>query len=204
MRIAVIGGIGSGKSEVMKIAKERGFFCLSADEINAELLKTPTYIQKLATLFPSVVSNGVVDKGALAKIVFSDRGERKKLNALAHPEIMRVISECKESPLVVELPLFIEGGDEAFDEIVYVRAPLFKRISRLKKGRGMSVKQAVSRIRSQVPSAVLRAKATIIVDNSTSFAVLKRNANEVFDKIQKAYSKMELEPQGGDRSERRA
>lgn len=46
---------------------------------------------------------------------------------------MRVISECKESPLAVELPLFIEGGDEAFDEIVYIRAPLFKRISRLKR-----------------------------------------------------------------------
>ena len=188
MRIAVIGGIGSGKSEVMKIAKGRGFFCLSADEINAELLKTPSYIQKIATLFPSVVSNGVVDKGALAKIVFSDRGERKKLNALAHPEIMRVISECKESPLVVELPLFIEGGDEAFDEIVYVRAPLFKRISRLKKGRGMSVKQAVSRIRSQVPSAVLRAKATIVIDNSRSLSALKERAYKTFNRILSKYN----------------
>ena len=188
MRIAVIGGIGSGKSEVMKIAKERGFFCLSADEINAELLKTPSYIQKIATLFPSVVSNGVVDKGALAKIVFSDRGERKKLNALAHPEIMRVISECKESPLAVELPLFIEGGDEAFDEIVYIRAPLFKRISRLKKGRGMSVKQAVSRIRSQVPSAVLRAKATIVIDNSRSLSALQARANETFNQILSKYN----------------
>ncbi len=188
MRIAVIGGIGSGKSEVMKIAKERGFFCLSADEINAELLKTPSYIQKIATLFPSVVSNGAVDKGALAKIVFSDRGERKKLNALAHPEIMRVISECKESPLVVELPLFIEGGDEAFDEIVYIRAPLFKRISRLKKGRGMSVKQAVSRIRSQVPSAVLRAKATIVIDNSRPLSALQARANETFNQILSKYN----------------
>lgn len=188
MRIAVIGGIGSGKSEVMKIAKERGFFCLNADEINAELLKTPSYIQKIATLFPSVVSNGVVDKGALAKIVFSDRGERKKLNALAHPEIMRVISGCKESPLVVELPLFIEGGDEAFDEIVYIRAPLFKRISRLKKGRGMSVKQAVSRIRSQVPSAVLRAKATIVIDNSRSLSALQARANETFNQILSKYN----------------
>lgn len=188
MRIAVIGGIGSGKSEVMKIAKERGFFCLSADEINAELLKTPSYIQKIATLFPSAVSNGVVDKGALAKIVFSDQNERKKLNALAHPEIMRVISECKESPLAVELPLFIEGGDEAFDEIVYVRAPLFKRIARLKKGREMSVKQAVSRIRSQVPSAVLRAKATIIVDNSRSLSALQARANKTFNQILSKYS----------------
>ncbi len=188
MRIAVIGGIGSGKSEVMKIAKERRFFCLSADEINAELLKTPSYIQKIATLFPSVVSNGVVDKCALAKIVFSDKNERKKLNALAHPEIMRVISECKKSPLAVELPLFIEGGDEAFDEIVYVRAPLFKRIARLKKGRGMSVKQAVSRIRSQVPSAVLRAKATMIVDNSRSLSALQTRANKTFNQILSKYS----------------
>lgn len=188
MRIAVIGGIGSGKSEVMKIAKEKGFFCLSADEINAELLKTPSYIQKIAMLFPSAVANGVVDKGALAKIVFSDQNERKKLNALAHPEIMRVISECKESPLAVELPLFIEGGDEAFDEIVYVRAPLFKRIARLKKGRGMSVKQAVSRIRSQVPSAVLRAKATIIVDNSRSLSALQARANKTFNQILSKYS----------------
>lgn len=188
MRIAVIGGIGSGKSEVMKIAKEKGFFCLSADEINAELLKTPSYIQKIATLFPSAVANGVVNKGALAKIVFSDQNERKKLNALAHPEIMRVISECKESPLAVELPLFIEGGDEAFDEIVYVRAPLFKRIARLKKGRGMSVKQAISRIRSQVPSAVLRAKATIIVDNSRSLSALQARANKTFNQILSKYS----------------
>lgn len=187
MRIAIIGGIGSGKSEVMKIAKERGFFCLSADEINAELLKTPSYIQKIAALFPSVVSNGVVDKGALAKIVFSDRGERKKLNALAHPEIMRVISECKESPLAVELPLFIEGGDEAFDEIVYVKAPILKRIARLRKGRGMSAKQAIARIKSQVPSSVLRAKSTIVINNSKSLALLSKNTNKAFDAIFNTY-----------------
>ena len=183
MRIAIIGGIGSGKSEVMKIAKERGFFCVSADEINAELLKTPSYIQKIQSAFPSAVKNGEVDKKTLAGIVFANESERKKLNAIAHPEIMRKIAEYAQSPLAVELPLFIEGGDTAFDEIVYVRTPLLKRIARLKKGRGMSVKQAVERIRAQVPSSVLRAKATVIVDNKGSLDTLKRNANKVFDEI---------------------
>lgn len=183
MRIAIIGGIGSGKSEVMKIAKERGFFCISADEINAELLKTPSYIQKIATAFPSAVRDGVVDKKTLASIVFSDENERKKLNSIAHPEIMRAIAEHTENPLAIELPLFIEGGDEAFDEIVYVRTPLLTRIARLKKGRGMSVKQAVERIRAQVPSSVLRAKSTKIVDNKGTLDTLKRNANKVFDEI---------------------
>lgn len=183
MRIAIIGGIGSGKSEVLKIAKERGFFCLSADEINAELLKTPSYIQKIATAFPSAVRDGVVDKKTLASIVFSDERERKKLNLIAHPEIMRAIAEHTENPLAIELPLFIEGGDEAFDEIVYVRTPLLTRIARLKKGRGMSVKQAVERIRAQVPSSILRAKSTQIIDNKGSLDKLKRNANKIFDEI---------------------
>ena len=188
MRIAIIGGIGSGKSEVMKIAKERGFFCLSADEINSELLKTPTYIQKIAAAFPNAVKDGEVDRKALAAIVFGDESARAKLNSIAHPEIMRRIAECNESPLAVELPLFVEGGDEAFDEIVYIRAPLFKRISRLKKGRGMSVKQAVSRIRSQVPSAVLRAKATIVIDNSRSLSALKERAYKTFNRILSKYN----------------
>lgn len=185
MRIAIIGGIGSGKSEVMKIAKERGFFCLSADEINSELLKTPTYIQKIASAFPTVVKDGEVDRKALASIVFGDANARAKLNAIAHPEIMRRIAECKESPLAVELPLFVEGGDEAFDEIVYVKAPILKRIARLRKGRGMSAKQAIARIKSQVPSSVLRAKSTIVINNSKSLALLSKNTNKAFDAILK-------------------
>ena len=183
MRIAIIGGIGSGKSEVLKIAKERGFFCISADEINSELLKTPSYIQKIQTAFPTAVINGEVDKKTLASIVFSNESERKKLNSIAHPEIMRAIAEHTENPLAIELPLFIEGGDEAFDEIVYVKTPLLKRILRLKKGRGMSVAQAIRRIRSQVPSSVLMAKSTQIIDNKGSLDKLKKKATVLFDKI---------------------
>ena len=62
MRVAIIGGIGAGKSEVLKIAKSKGFACLSADEINANLLLSPSYIAKIAAAFPSVVKDGAVDK----------------------------------------------------------------------------------------------------------------------------------------------
>lgn len=187
MRIAIVGGIGSGKSEVLKIAKEKGFFCLSADEINAELLKNPSYIRKISEVFPSAVKDGVIDKKELARIVFNDKNEREKLNALAHPQIMRVISECDKSPLAVELPLFIEGGDDSFDEVIFVKVPLAKRIARLKKGRGMSVAQALSRIRSQVPSSALGAKSTVIIDNKGSLAALKTAADSVFDEILSKY-----------------
>lgn len=182
MRIAVIGGIGSGKSEVVKIARDRGIFCLSADEINSTLLKDSEYIQKIAAAFPSVVKDGEVNRRALASIVFCDEQKRKQLNRIAHPEIMKKISECNEDPLVCELPLYIEGGDSNFDEIVLVDTCMLKRIKRL-KGRGMSTKDAIARIRAQVSQKMLKEHATIIVNNNGSLDRLKKDVNALFDEL---------------------
>ena len=93
MKIAVVGGIGSGKSEVMKKVASMGAATLSADEINASLLTSPDYIASLQSLFPTAVKDGVVDKHALAEIVFADETSRKALNALAHPLILKKIRE---------------------------------------------------------------------------------------------------------------
>ena len=124
MKIAVIGGIGSGKSEVMKVAKEMGITCLSADEINDALLHEPVYISKIASRFPECVAHGAVDKPKLASVVFSDEKKRRALNDIAHPEIARRIAECDADPLAVELPLALESGmATAFDEVILVSAP---------------------------------------------------------------------------------
>ena len=100
MRIAIIGGIGSGKSEAMKTAAELGFSTLSADEINSGLLQSPDYINEIAVAFPTVVASGSVDRKKLADIVFSDEIELKKLNAIAHPNILRRIATEKADPQI--------------------------------------------------------------------------------------------------------
>ena len=134
MKIAVIGGIGSGKSEVMKVAKEMGITCLSADEINDALLHEPVYISKIASRFPECVAHGVVDKPKLASVVFSDEKKRRALNDIAHPEIARRIAECDADPLAVELPLALESGmATAFDEVILVSAPKSLRLKRLER-----------------------------------------------------------------------
>lgn len=186
MRIAIIGGIGSGKSEVMKIAKECGFHCLSADEINAQLLVTPDYIKRIAQNFPTAVKDDKVDKKALAEIVFADDGKRALLNSIAHPEIMAKIRECDISPLAVELPLFIEGGDCDFDEVLYVKTPLCKRIKRL-EGRGLARKEAVARIKAQVPSRALEKVATCHISNGGNLEKLRKNATKTLQNILKKY-----------------
>lgn len=184
MRIAVIGGIGSGKSEVMKIAKEKGIFCVSADEINARLLQTPSYIGKIAEVFPSAVKDGAIDKKALASIVFADEDKRKLLNSIAHPEIMAEIRGCNQSPLAVELPLYIEGGDRDFDETVLVKTPLILRIKRLKK-RGLTAKDAVARIKSQPSTRALQKYATRVIYNGKDLQNLQECARIMFDDILK-------------------
>ena len=65
MKVAVIGGIGTGKSEVLRVAREMGLACLSADEINADLLRNPEHIARIAARFPDCVVCGVVDKPRL-------------------------------------------------------------------------------------------------------------------------------------------
>lgn len=182
MRIAIIGGIGSGKSEVLKVARNMSYACLSADEINNELLRTPEYIAQIQAAFPTCVKDGVVDKKELARIVFSDADKRKELNSIAHPRIMQKIAACDKSPLVCELPLFIEGGDTAFDEVVLVATSLARRVKRL-KGRGLSTKDALARIRAQVSNRALKRYATVVITNNSSVETLREKAYEVFNDI---------------------
>lgn len=183
MRIAIVGGIGSGKSEVLKTARQMGFACLSADEINSELLETPEYAVQVSEIFPSAVKDGNVDRSALAQIVFSDGEALKKLNALAHPRILKRIECEKASPLIVEMPLLPKECENGFfDATVFVDTPLLTRLKRLRK-RGMTVRQAMARIRAQVKPVVLGKSATVVIKNSGNLQRLKRRATQVLKEL---------------------
>lgn len=183
MKIAIIGGIGSGKSEVLKIAESKGAYCVSADSINDQLLHTPEYVAKLSEAFPCAVKDGVVDKRTLAKIVFADRSKRELLNSIAHPEIMQRIYRLEKDPYVVEVPSIIESGSaDYFDEIILVYTPLLKRLIRLKK-RGMGYGKSISRIRVQPSERELKKLATVVINNGGDRTQLYDKANAVFDEL---------------------
>lgn len=183
MNIAIIGGVGSGKTEVLKVAREMGIAALSADEINAELLKNPQYVEKVARIFPDCVVCGVVDKARLAAAVFSDKKKREALNAVAHPEIAKKVTECDADPLVVELPLVLESGMATmFDEIILVVTPRRLRVKRLEQ-RGIDSARAKAIMRAQKPIYSLRRVATRTIDNSGSLDNLReasRNLLRIF------------------------
>lgn len=96
-----------------------------------------------------------MDKKALASIVFSDDERLETLNAIAHPEIAKVINECAEPLVAAELPIVLESVIGGFDEILFVSTPYQTRLKRL-KGRGLDTEQAKARMRVQVKPAALK------------------------------------------------
>lgn len=165
MRIAIIGMIGSGKSEALDAAREMGLATLSADDINRELLASEGYIALLGREFPFAVRDGKVDRVALAKAVFGDDEARARLNAIAHPRILARIAADKSDPLVVETPLYHGTGAEAlFDRTLLIVCPSETRAERLIK-RGMTAEDIEARLSAQRGYAE-QADAVIVNDGS--------------------------------------
>ena len=148
MIVALCGGIGSGKSAVAEILRGLGAHTLSADSINAELLKDPAYLVKLRKLFPEAfVAGDEPDKKKIREIIFSDEERRKKLNGLAHGEIMAEIARraAGRELVFVEIPLLAEAGAKNIaDKICFVRAP---REARARAARGARKKDNGARRR---------------------------------------------------------
>lgn len=122
MKIAVTGGIGSGKSAALAIIGRLGYKVVSADEISAEITNTPEVLKKIEELFPGCAADGL-DRKKLASRVFGDEKELKKLNGLLHPLIMQEVCNrlSSESIGFAEVPLLFEGGFEnMFDKVIVV------------------------------------------------------------------------------------
>ena len=109
LKIAITGGIGSGKSTAIAHIKELGYPVFSSDEIYRDILRSKAYIQKIRSVFPEVVKEVEIDRKALASVVFSNDQAREQLNSIAHPMIMeKLLSEMNStnsSLVFAEVPL---------------------------------------------------------------------------------------------------
>ena len=124
-KIAITGGIGSGKTSVSKYYQSLGFPVYSCDEIYNEIIEQPSYIESIQKIFPNVIIDGKIDRKRLADKVFTDEQARNALNQLAHPLIMDVlyehISKTDSAYIFAEIPLLFElGREHDFDEIIIV------------------------------------------------------------------------------------
>jgi dephospho-CoA kinase len=185
VRIAVTGGIGSGKSAVAARLAALGAVVVDADRIAREVVEpgTPGLAAVVAEFGAGVLTpEGALDRPAMAALVFADADRRAALEAIVHPLVGRrsaqLLAEAPQDALVVyDVPLLAEsaggrlGRTPDFDAVVVVEAPLETRVARL-VGRGLAEADARARIAAQATDEERRAIADHVVVNDGDLASL--------------------------------
>ena len=183
MLVAITGTIGSGKSTVTDILRKKGKNVISCDEINAKLLTESSYIEKIASEFPTCVKDGRIDKKILSDIVFTDENQRKKLNAIAHPAIFeRVVNEAKllKGDVFVEVPLLAESGqDKYFDSIWVITCDETRQLNRIVERDKIPLDKAKIIYNRQKEFEADFSKPVIYIENNADYNELKAKIEKI-------------------------
>lgn len=187
--IGITGGVGSGKTTVLRILKEEyGAKVLVADEIGHEVFDPGNKV------YPEIISRfgEKIDRGTLAKIIFQDEKEKEYINSLVHPYVLDRIREeintwesNNKDPkgiIVIETALMFESGcDKMCDEVWGILTEKRIRIQRLMDTRGYTKEHAEAIIHSQIPDEEYRKYCDQIVENNGTPEELSEKIRQVIE-----------------------
>ncbi|MDP2943484.1 MAG: dephospho-CoA kinase [Candidatus Omnitrophota bacterium] len=193
--IGITGSLGTGKTTVAKIFKRLGAVVLDADEIAHRLIapNTPAW-RRIKGYFGDGIlrKDGKINRKALAKEVFSERGRLNKLCGIIHPlvykEIGKKVKEIKkinaEAVVVLDIPLLLEsGGRSKVDKLVVVTAGSDVQIKRAVRKFGLTRKEVLQRIEAQMPLGEKEKAADFVIDNKGSLCATERQAVEIWKNL---------------------
>ena len=192
-KIAITGGIGSGKSLVGKLIAEQGYDVFSCDAIYADLMQDSKYIQKIQNVFPSAVANGKIDKKILGELVFNCPENRAILDAIAHPLIMQTLDEkleaSKTALTFAEVPLLFENNfQNQFDYVIVVLRDMQHRIDAIMQRNGLSKEDCQKRIFAQFDYDTAKLagafpKHCFLIENNADIQTLNKNLLSIIDNV---------------------
>jgi dephospho-CoA kinase len=190
LRVALTGGIATGKSFVLAQFRRRGVPCLDADILARGVIAPGTEAtQAIARRFGSDVlkEDGAVDRPKLASIVFADPAARRDLEAIVHPAVYRAIhAGLRAFELVggypigmVDIPLLYESGHASeFDKVIVTACPEGLQRARLAE-RGMSEAEARQRIAAQWPTIKKASRADFVVNTARTVQDTERQVDQI-------------------------
>ena len=183
VKIAITGGVASGKTSVCQFFQELGAYVVNTDKIVHELLLSDTdLVQKIIRQFgPEVIKNKELDRRILAEKVFKDSKSLLVLEQLIHPAVLRKIKEFyvraseknHYASFVVEIPLLFEIQEESFyDYTVTVVADEAIAKERF-QSQGFQNTEYDQRMKRQLTPHQKALKSHYILQNNNSLADLK-------------------------------
>ena len=191
--IGLTGSFGSGKSTVAGIFAAYGARVIDADKIaRAAVRRGSKVYKKIVSSFGSrVLAEGkAIDRRKLAGLVFNDPKQLKRLNAIIHPEVIRIIkakiNSIKKGVLVLDAPLLLEANlKRMLDCLVVVKISRDKQFSRLVKRRSLKRADILKRIKSQISQKMKLRFADFIINNSGSLANTRKQVAQIRRKLWK-------------------
>ncbi len=189
--IGLTGGIGTGKSTVSRFLVEMGAVVINTDEVAHEALQSDIELQQeIAADFGDQIltAEGRIDRKGLGEIVFTNPYALARLNRIMHPRLYETVQAQLENyrqqqaeVIILEVPLLIEAGwTSLVDEVWITVAPEATVLKRLQRQVGLSAKQALARIRSQMPTQERIKHADVVIDTDCRLDELKARAAQLW------------------------
>lgn len=187
LRVALTGGIGSGKSTVSEALRALGVPILDADEISHQLTAPgQPAVAEIKKVFGEKVltSDGSLDRARLRRIVFADAKERARLESILHPRVRRELEDQARNlhvPYIVfAIPLLVETGRQTnYDRVLVVDAPDALRIKWIRARSALSETEIISIIQAQANREARLKVADDVLTNNGSIDDLKGQVQHI-------------------------
>ena len=178
-KLGITGGIGSGKTSVCRVFTVLRIPVFSADREANYIMENESIIQdKLNSITgQDLYANGILNRQALASIIFNDKTILKKVNALVHPFVFdnfRKWSAEQTSPYVImeAAILFESGAADYVDKVATVVAPADQRVERVIRRNKLTKEQVMDRMRNQMGDETRISLSDYIIYNSENDMVI--------------------------------
>ena len=178
-KIALTGGIATGKSYVANLLREAGVPIVDADVRSREVvaLGTPGLAAVRQRFGPDLIRrDGTMDRIRIGQIIFKDKRARQDLEAIIHPAVQRAIDKFfdhlpKRTPFAVaDIPLLFETKREGqFTSVVVVACPREMQLQRLMERNKLSKEDAERRLAAQLPIDQKLKKADYVIRTDGTF-----------------------------------
>ena len=188
--VGLTGGIGSGKSAAADAFARLGATVVDTDAIAHELTGPGgAAIAEVRRLFGEafVDASGAMDRKRMRDLVFSDAGEKLRLEALLHPmiraESARRIAAATGPYIVLVVPLLIEsaGYRERVGRVLVVDCQEAIQITRVRQRSGLPEEEILRIIASQVQREKRLAAADDVIDNSGPVSALQQQVHKLHE-----------------------
>ena len=184
--LGITGGVGTGKSEVMRILEREGFKTLRTDDIAREIMAPGSeVIKKLVSAFGEkiLMPSGELNKSVYAELIYSDSDNMRLSNGIIHPAVWDKVEETikkdGEKRWAVETAVPDERFKRICTDIWYIHAPLKVRLNRLMRDRGYTEEQCFDIIGKQHGEKEFGLIADFIIENGGSIKATEKQIREL-------------------------